>query len=195
MLEIKIKIMNQDIKNNTKKWFEDWVLKLNLCPFAHSVHAKKQIRFEIEESNDFKKCVQKAVAEINFLEENNNIKSNEYVDTTLVILPNQNNFNQSFEDFLDFIGLLDLFLEQNNLENKFELVAFHPNYIFAGEDKDSKSHYTNRCPYPILHILRKESIDKAVDSFGNIEMIPKKNIEKLEKMKEKDFEWLKSFSS
>ncbi|AFM02940.1 hypothetical protein Fleli_0464 [Bernardetia litoralis DSM 6794] len=192
-----------EIKDNTKKWFEEWILKLNLCPFAHSVYAKKQIRFEIEESENFEKCVQKAVSEITFLEENNDDKIQNYVDTTLLIFPNifldcDKNSNSEenilFNDFLDFVAVLDLFLEQNNLEDKFQVVAFHPNYIFEGEDINSKSHFTNRSPYPILHILREESVEKAIENYNQVESIPQKNIEKLEKMKDADFEWLKSFS-
>ena len=192
----------ENIKSTTKKWLEDWILKLNLCPFAHSVYAKKQIRFEIEESDDFKKCVAKAVSEIELLKENNDQEAKNYIDTTLLIFPNFSidedtddidEENTAFNDFLDFVGLLDLFLEQNNLDHQFQLVAFHPNYIFEGEEKESKSHYTNRSPYPILHILREESVSKAVENFGKTDSIPKKNIEKLEKMEQQEFEWLKSF--
>lgn len=191
-----------DIQKNTKKWFEEWILKLNLCPFAHAVQAKKQIRFEIEESNSFEKCVQKAVSEIDFLlehgadsesETENEDKTEFYIDTTLLIFPNQLNFKESFEDFLDFVALLELYLEQNELDSEFQLVAFHPNFIFEVEDINSKSHYTNRSPYPTLHILREPSVQKAIEDFGNVESIPQKNIEKLEKMKESDFDWLKSF--
>ncbi|WP_338763824.1 DUF1415 domain-containing protein [Bernardetia sp. ABR2-2B] len=192
----------KNIETTTKKWLEDWILRLNLCPFAHSVYAKNQIRFEIEESNSFEKCVQKAVSEIVFLEENNNDKSQNYIDTTLLVFPNtflnpneklNDEENTSFNDFLDFVALLDLYLEQNNLESKFQLVAFHPNYIFEGEDKNSKSHFTNRSPYPILHVLREESVEKVIENYNQVASIPQKNIEKLEKMKDADFEWLESF--
>ncbi len=192
-----------DIQKNTKKWFEEWILKLNLCPFAHAVHAQEQIRFEIEESDDFKKCVQKAVAEIDFLIEHDSDSHSEdeiteddteyYIDTTLLVFPNQTNFKESFEDFLDFVALVELYLEQNELDSEFQLVAFHPNFIFEVEELNSKSHYTNRSPYPTLHILREKSVQKATESFGNVALIPQKNIEKLEKMKDADFEWLKSF--
>ncbi|WP_338815744.1 DUF1415 domain-containing protein (plasmid) [Bernardetia sp. Wsw4-3y2] len=193
-----------DIQKNTKKWFEEWILKLNLCPFAHSVYAKKQIRFEIEESDSFEKCVQKAVSEIELLQDNDNEQSQNYIDTTLLVFPNiffnlsekiNNEENTLFNDFLDFVAVLDLYLEQNNLEEKFQLVAFHPNYIFAGEDINSKSHFTNRSPYPILHILREKSVENAIKNYNQVEAIPQKNIEKLEKMKDTDFEWLKFFSS
>lgn len=194
-----------EIKKNATKWLEDWILKLNLCPFAHSVYAKNQIRFEVEESNNFEKCVQKAVAEIEFLEKNSDESVDDYIDTTLLVLPNcflnlekttknkKQGENEAFNDFLDFVALLDLYLEQNNLEDKFQLVAFHPNFVFEEEDKEAKSHYTNRSPYPILHILREKSIEKAIQNFSQVENIPQKNIEKLEKMKDTDFEWLKSF--
>ncbi len=195
--------MNKNAELNTKKWFEEWILKLNLCPFAYAVHAKKEIRFEVEESNDFKKCVQKAVSEIEFLIEHDSDSHAEdeileddtecYIDTTLLIFPNQTNFKDSFEDFLDFVALIELYLEQNELDSEFQLVAFHPNFIFEVEKLNSKSHYTNRSPYPTLHILREKSVQKATEDFGNVALIPQKNIEKLEKMKEEDFEWLKSF--
>ncbi|PIY11909.1 MAG: hypothetical protein COZ18_03185 [Flexibacter sp. CG_4_10_14_3_um_filter_32_15] len=192
-----------EIQKNTKKWFEQWILKLNLCPFAHAVDAQEQIRFEIEESDDFKKCVQKAVSEIDFLIEHDSDSHSEdermendtkyYIDTTLLVFPNQTDFKDSFEDFLDFVALLDLYLEQNELDTEFQLVAFHPNFIFEVEELNSKSHYTNRSPYPTLHILREKSVQKGTESFGNVALIPQKNIEKLEKMKDADFEWLKSF--
>ena len=196
--------MSKIIKLNTKKWFENWILKLNLCPFAHSVYAKKQIRFEVEESSSFEKCVRKAISEIEFLEENNSKESQNYVDTTLLIFPNiflngakpiQNEENQSFNDFLDFVAVLDLYLEQNDLEDIFQLVAFHQDYVFEGEDRESKSHYTNRSPYPILHILREESVEKAIQNYNQVESIPQKNIEKLEKIDKSNFKWLKSFRS
>lgn len=193
-----------DVQKNTKKWFEEWILKLNLCPFAHAVYSEEQIRFEIEESDDFKKCVQKAVSEIDFLIEHDSDSHSEdeivegdteyYIDTTLLVFPNQMDFINSFEDFLDFVALVELYLEQNELDSEFQLVAFHPNFIFEVEDINSKSHYTNRSPYPTLHILREKSVQKATESFGNVALIPQKNIEKLEKMKESDFDWLKSFS-
>ena len=193
-----------EAKNNTKEWFENWILKFNLCPFAHSVYMKKQIRFEVEESSSFEKCVQKAVFEIEFLEENTNLQSQNYIDTTLLIFPNiflndaepiQNEENQSFNDFLDFVAVLDLYLEQNDLEDIFQLVAFHQDYVFEGEDRESKSHYTNRSPYPILHILREESVEKAIQNYNQVESIPQKNIEKLEKIDKSNFKWLKSFRS
>lgn len=189
----------ENAKSITQKWLEEWILNLNLCPFAHSVYKNNQIRFEVEESNDFKKCVEKAVTEIESLQKN---EFENDIDTTLLIFPHnfinvetteETEENQSFNDFLDFVALLDLYLEQNNLEGEFQLVAFHPNYIFEGEEKNSKSHYTNRSPYPMLHILKEESVTKAIESYGNIDAIPQKNIEKLEKMDEKDFEWLQSF--
>lgn len=197
--------MNKETKENTKKWFEEWILKLNLCPFAHAVQAKKQIRFEVEKSDSFEKCVQKAVSEIEFLIEHDSDSEDEkeaeqkiedeeyYIDTTLLVFPNQPNFNDSFEDFLDFVALVELYLEQNELDSEFQLVAFHPNFIFEVEEMNSKSHYTNRSPYPTLHILREKSVAKATEYFGNVALIPQKNIEKLEKMKDTDFDWLKSF--
>ncbi len=117
-----------------------------------------------------------------------------YINTTLLVFPNQTNFKDSFDDFLDFVALIELYLEQNELDTEFQLVAFHPNFIFEVEEIDSKSHYTNRSPYPTLHILREKSVEKATEEFGNVASIPQKNIEKLEKMKDDNFEWLKSFS-
>lgn len=122
-----------EIKDNTKKWFEEWILKLNLCPFAHSVYAKKQIRFEIEESENFEKCVQKAVSEITFLEENNDDKIQNYVDTTLLIFPNifldcDKNSNSEenilFNDFLDFVAVLDLFFGTKQFRRQISSCSF-----------------------------------------------------------------------
>lgn len=174
---------------------EDWILKLNLCPFAHAVYRDNQVRFEVENSTDFKRCVKKAIAEIEYLQQNSDRNNKNYIDTTFLIFPKQEDFNTSFMDFLDFAALINVFIEQKNLSGVFQLVAFHPNYIFQDEDPNSKSHYTNRSPYPTLHILREESVEKAGNSvsFANVFSIPEKNIAKLEKMDDKEFEWLNSF--
>ncbi|PIY08672.1 MAG: hypothetical protein COZ18_11120 [Flexibacter sp. CG_4_10_14_3_um_filter_32_15] len=187
----------KEVEQNTKIWFEQWILKLNLCPFAHHVHAKKQIRFEIETTKNIHKATEKVIAELNFLE-NSKKEDLDYIDTTLLVFPNLFNKSnlQGFKDFTKFYLELTMYLEKNNLDVVFQLVMFHPNLVYGGESENAPALFTNRSPYPTLHILREESVTKAGLNHPDVISIPDKNIEKLETLYEnhpKAFNWLKSF--
>ena len=186
-----------EVEQNTKIWFEQWILKLNLCPFAHNVHARKQIRFEIEMSKKNKECIEKVISEIEFLQNSKEEQSN-YIDTTLIVFPN--NFDkpklQGFKDFTNFYLELTLYLEKNKLDTIFQLVMFHPNIVYGGENLNAPSLFTNRSPYPTLHILREDSVTREGLKHPDVNSIPDKNIEKLNSLYKnapKAFNWLKSF--
>jgi hypothetical protein len=191
------KIKITEVEQNTKLWFEQWILKLNLCPFAHNVHAKKQVRFEIEPTKKHKECTDKVISEIEFLQNSKKEEPN-YIDTSLIVFPNF--FNkpklQGFKDFTNFYLEMTMYLEKNKLDKIFQLVVFHPNLVYGGESPNAPALYTNRSPYPTLHILREESVTREGLKHPNVNSIPDKNIEKLEKLYKdfpKAFAWLNSF--
>ncbi len=186
-----------EVEQNTKIWFEQWILKLNLCPFAHNVHAKKQIRFEIEPSKIHKECIDKVISEIDLLQNSKKEEPN-YIDTTLIVFPNS--FNkpklQGFKDFTNFYLELTIYLEKNKLDTVFQMIMFHPNIVYGGESLNTPALFTNRSPYPTLHILREESVTREGLKHPDVNSIPNKNIEKLNNLHKnapKAFNWLKSF--
>ena len=108
-----------------------------------------------------------------FVNEIERLDNNEMIDTCLLILPN------AFEKFEDYLGLLSLaegLLKKKGYEGIYQLASFHPLYLFAGSNEDDAANYTNRSIYPMLHLLREESIDKAIENYKDPGSIPERNI-------------------
>jgi hypothetical protein len=103
----------------------------------------------------------------------------EKVDTTLIIHPFVLN---DFLDFNEFLDVADAAVEDMSLDGELQVASFHPDYQFADTDKNDISNYTNRAPYPILQLLREDSIDRAVEAFPEAEEIFEKNIDTMEKL-------------
>ena len=159
----------------TITWLEKAVIGLNLCPFAKAVHVKHQIRTVVchevsdEELLRFLHDELVALADID-----PTIR-----DTTLIALPN---VFGDFLDFNDFLALADDVLNALELDGTLQIASFHPQFQFAGTSADDVSNYTNRSPYPTLHLIREASIDRAVASFPDASDIYERNIETLEKL-------------
>jgi uncharacterized protein len=158
-----------------KEWLEKAVIGLNLCPFAKAVHLKKQIRYVVSEATDEETLLQDLVLELRHLEKTN---ANE-TDTTLLIHPKVLN---DFMEYNEFLGLADVAVQRLGLEGVIQVASFHPQYRFAGTTDDDIANYSNRSQYPLLHLLREESVTKAVDAYPDVEKIPDRNIETLTKL-------------
>ncbi len=158
---------------------QDWLLKavigLNLCPFAKAVHVKEQIRYFVSEASSVESLLQDLANELEHLAET----SPEKTDTTLLIHPH---VLQDFLDYNEFLDLADGLLEELNLDGELQIASFHPQYQFAGTEVDDITNFTNRSPYPTLHIIREDSIDKAVEAFPEAEAIFETNIAAMEKL-------------
>jgi hypothetical protein len=159
----------------TQKWLEKAVIGLNLCPFAKAVHIKNQIRYVVTEASTDEELMEVLMAELELLAE----ASPEKIDTTLIIHPQVLN---DFEDYNDFLDVADAALEEMDLDGILQVASFHPDYQFADTDKNDIDNYTNRSPYPTLHLLREESVDRAVEAFPEAEDIFEKNIETMRKL-------------
>ena len=144
------------------------MISCNFCPFAAKVFNKKQIRYEVLSPDDLRACLGTLSDEFKYLDEN------ETVETTFIIFPND---YTDFQDYLDMVERAEDFLAKENYEGIYQLASFHPQYVFAGSAEDDAANYTNRSPYPMLHILREDSITAALESFSNPENIPETNIE------------------
>ena len=159
----------------TRKWLERAVIGLNLCPFAKSVHVKEQVRYVVSNATTPEQLLETLMDELQRLSDT----SPEQVDTTLLIHPFVLN---DFEDYNEFLDVADVALEDMQLEGELQVASFHPDYQFADTDVGDISNFTNRAPYPILHLLRGDSIARAVEVFPEAEEIFEKNIATMEKL-------------
>ena len=160
---------------DTVRWLEKAVIGLNLCPFAKGVHVKGQIHYVVSQATDAEEVANDLHRELEALAETNPEKR----DTTLLILPQA---LQDFLDFNDFLEVADAMIEELDLGGILQVASFHPRFQFEGTDEDDVTNCTNRAPYPILHLLREDSIDKAVEAFPEAEAIYERNMEVLEKI-------------
>ncbi|ULJ59709.1 DUF1415 domain-containing protein [Wielerella bovis] len=169
-------IMNdQTIIQHTTEWLEKAVIGLNLCPFAKAPHAKKQIRIAISHAKHLDAFLEDLDKEIQRLL--NTLA--EELETTLLVHPTL------FPDFLLFNDVLDLAeqaIADNQAEGIIQIAPFHPQFQFADTEADNISNYTNRSPYPTLHLIREDSIAKAVQAFPDPSLIFERNIKTLEEM-------------
>lgn len=159
----------------TQQWLEKAVIGLNLCPFAKAVHIKNQIRYVVSDAESPEALLELLMDELQLLSDTDPAK----VDTTLIIHPG---VLQDFEDYNEFLDVADAALEDMQLDGELQIASFHPDYQFAGTDRNDIGNYTNRAPYPTLHLLREDSIDRAVEAFPEAEAIFEKNIETMEKL-------------
>lgn len=158
---------------DTRRWLERAVIGLNLCPFAKAVHVKGQIHYTVHESDAQAGLMDALLAEAHDLA----ALDAAVRDTTLLIAPNT---LADFLDFNDFTARAERRLARAGFDGVFQLASFHPQFQFAGTDAGDIGNATNRAPYPTLHLLREESVDRAVDAFPEAQAIYEHNIDTLE---------------
>ena len=163
------------VVQDTVRWLERAVIGLNLCPFAKSVHTKGQIHYVVSHATDARALLEDLQRELEALAEAPPDKR----DTTLLMAPLT---MPDFLDFNDFLELADELVEAMDLAGILQVASFHPRFQFEGTLADDVSNCTNRAPYPTLHLLREESIDRAVEAFPEAEEIFERNIEVLERL-------------
>jgi hypothetical protein len=159
----------------TRAWVRRAVIGLNLCPFARAVDAKDQIRYVFSDATDPETLLATLVVELQRLADTDPA----LVDTTMLIHPR---VLGDFEDFNDFLELADAAVEDLDLDGVLQVASFHPHFQFADTAPDDVTNATNRSPYPTLHLLREDSVDRAVAAFPEAEAIFERNMETLEKL-------------
>ncbi|MFK7849303.1 MAG: DUF1415 domain-containing protein [Rhodothermales bacterium] len=170
-----------------QQWIKTVVVGLNLCPFAKRVIVKDGIRFFVSEADSEDHLLADLQDELNVIE------SDKSIETTVLIHPH---VLGDFEAYNQFLGYADALLEATSLEGVFQIASFHPDYQFSGTEPGDAENYSNRSPYPMLHILREDSVFEAIDTYPDAENIPTRNIqllketgkEKLQAMLEACFE-------
>ena len=169
MTETEIKTIIQDTRN----WLERAVIGLNLCPFAKAVYVKEQVHYAVSAAQDDDALLADLQVELERLAEADPAK----IDTSLLIVPHH---LADFLDFNDFLAHADALLVALDLDEDYQIADFHPRYQFGGTNPDEMGNFTNRSPYPTLHLLREDSIDKAVEAFPEADAIFGANIQTLE---------------
>lgn len=157
----------------TRHWLEAAVIGLNLCPFAKAVHVKDQIRYVVSEARTDEELLADLVRELRALAG----ADAEVCDTTLLIHPYALN---DFLDYNDFLDVADAAIDELGLDGVLQVASFHPDYQFADTAADDVTNNTNRSPYPTLHLLREDSVDRAVEAFPEADRIYATNIATLE---------------
>ena len=159
----------------TRDWVERAVIGLNLCPFAKSVFVKKQVRYALTAAATADELLAELEAELTRLANTDAAD----LDTTLLIHP------LAMTDFLDyhfFLAEVDALNRNLGFDGVFQIASLHPQYEFAGSELDDIANFTNRSPYPTLHLLRESSIDRAVAAFPDAADIFERNIETMERL-------------
>jgi uncharacterized protein len=158
--------------DDTRRWLERAVIGLNLCPFAKAVHTKGQIHYAVSRATQAPDLLDDLKNQLNSLLAFDPAER----DTTLLIVTE---CLHEFLDFNDFLAQADAVLAEMDLEGVVQIASFHPQFQFAGTPADDITNFTNRAPYPTLHLLREDSVDRAVAAFPQAEDIFEKNMQTL----------------
>lgn len=176
-----VMLMENDdiIIQESRCWLETVVIANNFCPFAKRELDQGHIRFVVSHHTEIQDFLEALMLECEYLDKNTDI------ETTLLIAANA---FKDFDDYLIMLELAQMLMENQGCEGIYQLASFHPDYCFDGSDNEDAANYTNRSPYPMLHLLRESSLEKALTHYDQPELIPENNINKarsagLEQMK------------
>ncbi|MNU80165.1 hypothetical protein D3C71_697890 [compost metagenome] len=159
----------------TRLWLERIVIGLNLCPFAKAVYVKDQVRIVLSDATTPEALVEELAEELVLLRDT----PAEQIDTTLIVHPQ---VLTDFLDYNDFLDNADAAIEALDLQGILQVASFHPDYQFDGVAADDASNYTNRAPFPTLHLLREDSVARAVDVYPDPDVIVERNIQTLDRI-------------
>lgn len=156
-----------DCLRQSREWVARFVVAHNICPFARRELEGETIRYVAVSAASFERALIRLIEECQRLDEHANI------ETTLIVLTAG---VDDFDDYLDLLGLAEALLEDQGYEGVYQLASFHPDYCFDGVAEDDPANYTNRSPYPMLHLLRETAIERALAGFAHPERIPERNV-------------------
>jgi hypothetical protein len=165
---MKVLMESEAIAVVVRRWVEDLVIGLNLCPFAGRELVRNRVRFVVTEAATEEQLLAALETELALLNDDAS------VETTLLIHPN---VLQDFFDYNQFLDTAERFMVQAELEGVYQVASFHPDYQFAGTAAGDVENFTNRSPCPLLHILREESLERSIAAYPDVEQIPVRNIE------------------
>lgn len=185
LLEVNEPARDETIILAVRQWVDTLVVGMNLCPFAKRELVKGRVRFVVTHATTEEQLLTVLKAELEVL----NLDTE--IETTLLIHPD---VLQDFYDFNDFLNFTDRLLVEMDLEGVYQIASFHPDYQFGGTEPEDAENYTNRSPYPVLHLIREESLERAIASYPDVNEIPERNIALMNELgSEKLQQLLKSF--
>ncbi len=163
-------VMKSDqVEKHIRAWLQRFIVDLNLCPFARPLIADPALRISVCNADNLADLHHAFLSELDMIQQS----SDQLVATSLMVIPC---VLDNFDEYLDFLGHAEILLEEAGLDGIIQLASFHPKYLFADEDPNSPSHYSNRAPYPTIHFLREEMVSAALEHVSNPEQIPERNI-------------------
>jgi len=165
----------EEVARVTQLWLTRAVIGLNLCPFAKRVHVKRQIRYVVSAATEEADIAAELESELQLLADTDA----QEIDTTMVILPDG---MADFYEFNDFLDTADRLLKRLRLRGVVQVASFHPDYQFADTQPDDIENYTNRAPFPILHLLREDSIEEVLETYPDPDEIYEKNQETMRRL-------------
>jgi len=168
-------INESEVDAGVRLWLERAVVGLNLCPFARAPLVHGRLRIQVSMARDDQALLADLDHELSILRE----RPATEIETTLLVHPLVLN---DFDTYNDFLTIADLAVRMQGLEGEIQIASFHPAYQFADSGPDDIENYTNRAPYPILHLLRESSIDAAVASMPDTDAIYERNMRTLRKL-------------
>ncbi|MGM0544465.1 MAG: DUF1415 domain-containing protein [Pseudomonadota bacterium] len=151
----------------TLNWVNGFIVAHDICPFARRELERQTVRVEVVRSKKIEVALEELMVEAQWLDEHPE------TETTLLVFPT---LFKSFEHYLDFIDLAESILVDQGYEGVYQLASFHPDYCFADADPGDAANYTNRSPYAMVHLLREESVARAIDYYGDTAAIPERNV-------------------
>ena len=163
------------VTDHTRQWLEKAVIGLNLCPFAKAPHVKNLVRISVSQARHLDGFLEDLDQELQLLGDT----PADELETTLLVHPT---LFPNFDTFNQMLDIADAAVVDNGLEGIVQIAPFHPDFQFEGTDSDDIGNYTNRSPYPTLHLIREDSIAKAAQAFPDASAIFERNIALLEKM-------------
>lgn len=167
---------DEEMTKDVSRWVDDVVIGLNLCPFAKAVFSKQQIRYAVVRATSTDQVADALCDEMALLAKTDP----EEIDTTLLIVRGA---LDTFDDFNDFLSVADALIEGLGFTSVFQIASFHPRYQFVDTAANDVTNFTNRAPFPILHILREDSVERAVDAFPDAATIYERNMETMRGLK------------
>jgi len=168
------------VEADVRRWLERAVIGLNLCPFAKAVYARNQVRIVVSDASTERALLEQLGEEMALLRDT----PAGQVDTTLLVHPQ---VLGDFLDFNDFLDDADALVEALDLDGVLQVASFHPHYQFAGTKPDDAVNLTNHAPYPILHLLREDSVDRAVAAYPEPDSIIERNVAAMQELGSEGF--------
>lgn len=167
--------MDAQIIDDIERWLDEVVIGLNLCPFAARPRSEGRVRIAISQATNEEQLLDDLQHELEHLADTPVSE----LETTLLAIPHM---LADFADYNDFLDAVDLWLEGFGWEGELQVASFHPGYQFVDTDADDPGNLTNRSPWPLLHIIREDSLEQVIASYPDIDAIPERNVARMKSL-------------